>query len=128
MNTPQEQIALTKEWLRVQEMCLEAGFDRPYKCVKICGCQLDIVPNLCRKEDDYEFAVGIVEGRPVFVGDCLYDTQPAYKDNPKFIVDDEHKGHLSDTCSWRGAKLQKKLSQVVKLLYNQYVGANDSDS
>ena len=63
------------EYARVIKMC-EGTEVKPRDCVKFSGLDIfgdhpafDCVPN------DYEFAVTILEGKPVFIGDTVYHKQ-----------------------------------------------------
>lgn len=46
---------------------------KPWKCVKTCGrCYFREHPNFNHVPEDYTFALTILEGKPVFVGDKIY--------------------------------------------------------
>lgn len=61
------------EYARVITMCKGTKFENePWKCVKVCGIPLSKHPFLTESTEGYSFAVAILEGKPVFVGDKLY--------------------------------------------------------
>ena len=62
---------LYREWARVLDMCEGTEVD-PRTCWKLGGDIQSSIPNLNGKPKDYEFAVAILEGRPVFVGDKVF--------------------------------------------------------
>lgn len=67
---------LFREYARVMDMCEGTGVD-PFHCVKVRGARCicrGLVPQPTFVEDPkhYEFALAILEGRPVFKGDRLY--------------------------------------------------------
>lgn len=51
-------------------MAREHGIN-PWECVRL-GNALTDHPGFCGPVEDYEFAIAILEGKPVFVGDKLY--------------------------------------------------------
>lgn len=63
---------LYREWARVLDMC-EGTNVNPYIAWKFGGIQAGGRPEFIQDPDKYEFAAGIVENRPVFVGDKLYN-------------------------------------------------------
>lgn len=63
---------LHRKWDDVLEMCEAAGFDKPWKCVKYGSDACGAFPNFGGDPIEYEFALAIVEGRPVFRGDVLW--------------------------------------------------------
>lgn len=68
--TTTEQLFL--EYARVIEMCEGTGV-HPWRCVKLCGDNYWVShPNFNQNPKDYEFALAVLEGHPVFVGDRLY--------------------------------------------------------
>jgi len=62
---------LYKEAVRVAEM-IEGTNISFAECVKQDGCIYKDPRNFTCSPDTYEFALAIVEGKPVFVGDVLY--------------------------------------------------------
>ena len=62
---------LYREWARVLDMCEGTEVD-PGTCWKLGVTIQNSIPNLNGKPNDYEFAVAILEGKPVFKGDKLY--------------------------------------------------------
>ena len=64
---------LYREYARVIDMCEGAGID-PRLCWKCLGVIQSCSPLLNATPEEYEFALAIVEGKPVFVGDVLYDS------------------------------------------------------
>ena len=67
---------LYREWARVLDMC-EGKKVRPEDCWKWDGAIQHFYPCLTNRRPLYDFAVAILEDKPVFVGDKLYlkDTQ-----------------------------------------------------
>jgi len=65
---------LQREWARVIDMCEGTGVD-PKFCWKYEGVNINGMPYFDSELEQYEFALGIVEGKPVFVGDKLYDIE-----------------------------------------------------
>ena len=64
-----------REYVRVADMCIGTPLeDKPWKCVRLKGCSPfeKRHPLFNDKPEDYEFALAILEGKPVFVGDVLY--------------------------------------------------------
>lgn len=64
---------LHREYARIIDMCEGTGL--PVKeCVKLRGqiVDLDVKPRFDDRPDDYSFAVAILEGKPLFVGDEVY--------------------------------------------------------
>ena len=73
------------EYARVIEMCKGTALeDKPWLCVKFNGTGLfDTHPGFTSDPELYEFAIAILEDKPVFVGDSLYHPSGA-----KWIVGD----------------------------------------
>jgi len=65
---------LYREYARVIDMC-EADEISTYGCVKHNGIPLSGVPYFNNEPAKWEFALAIVEGKPVFEGDVLYDSK-----------------------------------------------------
>ncbi len=62
---------LYRELARVIDMCEGTGVD-PKFCWKYEGVNINGMPYFDSELEQYEFALGIVEGKPVFKGDKLY--------------------------------------------------------
>ena len=62
---------LYRRYADVIEMC-EGKNVEPWSCVKIDREVLESQPTFTWPPDNYTFAVAIVEGQPVFIGDVLY--------------------------------------------------------
>lgn len=58
-------------WGVIVPMAEAAGID-PWKCVRIYGAQSAQHPSFTARSDHYTFALTVLEGKPVFVGDKLY--------------------------------------------------------
>ena len=71
---------MTHYWGKTVPMAQDAGID-PWECVRCYGEQArtDTHPSFDCDAEQYTFAISILEGKPVFVGDKLYAnncTQP----------------------------------------------------
>ncbi len=110
MNKITKRSDLSRRWADVQDMC-EGTNVKPYRCVKckysnkIFSCQ----PSFTRDIYSYQFAIAIVEDKPVFVGDMLYD-----KDGKKFVV--EESIHRDYSMNMR--VIDKKIGDADKWLTN----------
>lgn len=66
---------LYREWARVLDMC-EGTNINPWQCVRQPRTKelhrTDRMPDFSMRPEDYEFAVAILEDKPVFVGDKIY--------------------------------------------------------
>lgn len=62
---------LYREWARVLDMC-EGTDILLIDCLKING-QTGLATNFCSDPSVYQFAIAILEGKPVFVGDEFYE-------------------------------------------------------
>ena len=62
---------LYREWARVLDMCIGTTAN-PASCWKFNGVFQAVNPDFYGNPGRYEFAVAILEGKPVFVGDKLY--------------------------------------------------------
>ena len=72
------------EYARVIEMCKGTALEsKPWVCVKWDGEVFDEHPAFDAEPELYEFAIAILEDKPVFVGDSLYHPSGA-----KWIVGD----------------------------------------
>lgn len=64
---------LFREYVRVIDMCEGTGVP-PQCCINVCGVPWDSpdCPTFTKPSENYEFALAILEGKPVFKGDELY--------------------------------------------------------
>jgi len=62
---------LYREWARVLDMCEGTKVD-PVDCWKLNGRSQNTLPSFSGIISSYGFAVAILEGKPVFVGDKVY--------------------------------------------------------
>ena len=63
---------LFREWARVIDMCEGTGLD-PIECLRIDGIPCHLKNPLFNDDPEcYVFAVAILEGKPLFVGDEVY--------------------------------------------------------
>ena len=62
---------LYREWARVIDMCGGTGVD-PKFCWKYEGENINGMPYFDSELEQYEFALGIVEGKPVFEADRIW--------------------------------------------------------
>ena len=62
---------LYRRYADVIEMAEKVSVE-PIKCVRFYGVTKSVPDFLSDDTDGYEFAIGIVEGKPVFIGDVLY--------------------------------------------------------
>lgn len=64
---------LYREWARVLDMC-EGTAVKPEKCFYVDGFKgcIAVCPQFNKDPNTYNFAVAILEDKPVFVGDTLY--------------------------------------------------------
>lgn len=89
-----------KYWGRVHDMCTayneKHGTDvKPWRCVKVHGiCAYEFHPNFYGNPEAFELAVAILEGKPVFVGDALYNGHGAY------LKVTENCGFIFENMSW----------------------------
>jgi hypothetical protein len=70
---------LFREYARVIDMC-EGTEVYPAQCVKINGIPCVLTPTFENSENNYSFALAIVEGKPVFDGDELFSDLSSQKD------------------------------------------------
>ena len=73
MNQPQctTQIELVEHWLVVHKFCKGTNV-KPEDCWKINRGRGYGIPTLLNSPQDYEFAIGLCEGRPVWRDSVLY--------------------------------------------------------
>jgi len=65
---------LHREYARVIDMCNENGSAlKSWSCVKYFDVQFEREPEFIKAPSDYQFALAIVEGKPVFPGDTVYN-------------------------------------------------------
>ena len=70
---------LYREYARVIDMCEGTGLEQ-FDCMKYMGCIYrdhngSKNPSFDRPASEFSFALAIVEGKPVFEGDVLYDSK-----------------------------------------------------
>lgn len=90
---------LYREWARVLDMC-ELTKVKPESCWKYAGFKTDQhIPEFAEDYNKYEFAVAILEGKPVFVGDRIWlKSIGAYSIVP--AKEALHTGITDEYCSW----------------------------
>ena len=67
---------LHREYGRACDMCNENGSAlKSWSCVKYLDVQFEGEPEFDKAPSDYMFALAIVEGKPVFPGDLLYEKE-----------------------------------------------------
>lgn len=66
-----KQTDLYREWARVLDMC-EGNRVSPTDCWRIGGVKKFFYPEFTADPDTYQFAVAILEDKPVFFGDKIY--------------------------------------------------------
>ena len=97
-----ERSELYRECARVIDMCAGTSIS-PEDCVKHLGKPLTFwnsSPGYAVEHyTDLEFALAIVEGKPVFEGDVLYDVY-----GEKFKADNVMAKYLFETCTWTPPK------------------------
>lgn len=59
-------------WSVIVPMARKHGI-KPWECVRICGTDRQNHPSFDFSTEDYTFALTILEGKPVFVGDKLWE-------------------------------------------------------
>jgi hypothetical protein len=62
---------------------------------------------------DYEFPLAVVEGKPVFVGDKLYDLEFSGEDK-SFIVDESYMDDITDAASWLPPKPKTIMVELLR--------------
>ena len=81
-----KQSDLFREYARVIDMC-EGAEVHPYKCVKQRGLVgFHKTLEFTGSPEEYTFAIGICEGKPVFAGDVLYQVKTG------------NEQHIDDQC------------------------------
>lgn len=99
---------LYEQMSRVLKMCEEAGFDRPWECVKYMGTVL-----VHFKPELVEFFLHFVEGRPVFRGDVLYSQLDGEAVTADEFVNWNHKWSWNPpqrTIEINGVKVKRPIS------------------
>ena len=104
MSQPQCKTAadLHRAWANVLDMC-EGTKIRPTDCFKFLDMARTYKPDFTGSPKNYTFAIGIVEDKPVFVGDTIWQC------NRKFIADGTLQEQMDEcrdkTCfSWNPPK------------------------
>lgn len=106
---------LHREWARVLDMCEGTKVD-PVDCWKIGVRRPGIVPRFCEDLERYEFAVAILEDKPVFVGDVLY-----HESGSKHII--AYRPNSFEGYSWNTPKKTYSLylsEKHIKILSGDY--------
>lgn len=105
---------LYREWARVLDMC-EGTNINPWQCVRQPRTKelhrTDRMPDFTMRPDDYEFAVAILEDKPVFVGDKVFDDGIATViglSTQYILFNDKH------NCSWNPPKKTVELPCPLK--------------
>ena len=80
-----EQAELFKKYSDILIICTVFGFSKPWGCVKVDGTVLggSCNPSFLGSYSSYEFALGILEGRPIFKGDKVWSYGHEYKFDSK---------------------------------------------
>jgi hypothetical protein len=86
---------LYREWARVLDMC-EGTNVKPEYCWKLMGVLRDREPDLGASPNNYEFALAILEDKPVFAGDKLY-----FPNGTPCIIEDNELLDILSVLSWR---------------------------
>lgn len=92
---------LYREYARVIDMC-EGAKMNPWQCVKYGSDTCATRPSLDCIPDRYRFALAIVEGKPVFPGDLLYNSNTKKKHFIDGVIDKNH-----DDWSWNPPQPKK---------------------
>lgn len=102
---------LHRKYAQINDMC-EGTETPPYKCVKHKNNLMFAELIFTGKPEDYQFALAIVEGKPVFPGDVLY-----LKDGGnKITVDIESEKKLIESLlSWQPPHPKKLVLNGVEL-------------
>lgn len=79
-----EKAELLQKWADVNKMCVGTEVD-PRSCIKVIGIiwRTNCDPNFNDPINYYDFAIAIVENKPVFVGDELYHKDDKVKISAK---------------------------------------------
>ena len=107
MNTPEQQAELYELWARTIRMCAKAGIEPRYKYRLIQYRH----PDLSCDFEDYDFPVGVVEGK------CVFKLDEMYCGDTKFIISGVRREasvfeslspkpryYLIEHCSWNPPK------------------------
>jgi len=92
---------LHREYARVIDMCEGTNID-PLECVKCDGLEIDEGPFFDWTVHSYQFALAIVEGKPVFPGDLLYNSNTKKRHFIDSVIDKNH-----DDWSWNQPQPKK---------------------
>lgn len=109
-----------REFARVVDMCAGTGVD-PVQCVRRLGAEISAPPSFQNPPGEYEFAIALIEGKPLFSGDTLYD-----KDGIAWKVD-PGKGWTVEGLSW-APPLRTIVINNQKINTSAAVGMLKSDS
>lgn len=103
---------------KMMRMCDEAGVDYVFK---FDGVVYNTIPHFVNFVDKYEFPLAIVEGKPVFKGDKLYDSYGRLvnvEEAKKFDGDDavslrtDGRWYRLDSYSWNPPKPKTVMVEV----------------
>lgn len=111
---------LFREWARVLDMC-EGAQANPNKCWKFKGDIVDSKPEFIQNPESYEFAIAILEGKPVFVGDKLY-----FPNGTPLIIECNELRETMSVLSWKEPKKTFMLNGVELPCPEDYTSDNNS--
>ena len=95
------------EYARVIKMC-DGTEVNPWKCIRGKGdyfSDFNTHPEFKSNPDGYEFAVTILEGKPVFIGDTVYHKQSGIE---RIINTSELSDDFEDNFTWQQPKPKPK--------------------
>lgn len=95
------------EYARVIELCKATALENtPWVCVKFNGDEFYDHPRFDMPPENYQFTIAILEDRPVFVGDTLYD-----REGNAFKVTEDcvSIGRMITLCSWQPPKPKRRI-------------------
>jgi hypothetical protein len=128
MNKIEKKTDLYREYIRVMDMCVEVDTGiAPYECIKYDN---KIMQTILMFDDlyydKYEFAIDIVDGKPVFTGDDIKSGIPkTFNLNGVELPLPHKKPNLKDACfSFAGSyyffetneDMEKTLEAITNLL------------
>jgi len=85
-----------RELARVMDLCDGIKNVNYWNCIKLRGKICAINPSLSNDLNEYEFAIAVVEDRPVFVGDVLYYKN--YRQKAIGLIGNDSLQVVSDDC------------------------------